>query len=248
MKTRSLTALPVYNEVRYVDQVLDRVVPFSPEVLVVDDGSRDGTGELLSARHDIRLVTHPVNRGYGAALITAFEYARQAGYDYLVTLDCDGQHEPQRIPDFIRACREVDVVSGSRYLRPFPGDAAPPDQRRRINRQITGALNRRLGLRLTDAFCGFKCYRVSALAQLQLTEHGYAMPLELWVQAVAAGLRIIEIAVPLIYLDETRSFGGALDDGGTRLQHYRDVLENALEQAGLDERPLTNEVCLRVSR
>ncbi len=248
MKTRSLTALPVYNEVRYVDPVLDRVVRYSSDVLVVDDGSGDGTAELLSARTDIRVVRHLQNRGYGAALRTVFQYAQREGYDYLVTLDCDGQHEPQRIPDFIRACREVDLVSGSRYLRAFPGDAAPPDQRRRINRQITAALNQRLGLRLTDAFCGFKCYRVAALAKLHLTDSGYAMPLELWVQAVAAGLRIREIPVPLIYLDETRSFGGALDDGDTRLRHYLDVLERSLTRADLVEEPLVSDVGVREFR
>jgi dolichol-phosphate mannosyltransferase len=88
-----------------------------------------------------------------------------------------------------------------------------------------------LGLQLTDAFCGFKAYRVPSLSRLRLTEDGYAMPLELWVQAVAAGLRIIEIPVPLIYLDESRSFGGSLDNGEIRLRHYREVLQGSLRAA-----------------
>jgi glycosyltransferase involved in cell wall biosynthesis len=231
MPSRSLTALPVYNEVLYVDDVLDQVSRHSQEVLVVDDGSSDGTSALLAGRNDIHLVRHERNRGYGAALQTAFRFSLERGYDYLVTIDCDGQHEPQRIPDFVEACREVDIVSGSRYLSVFEGDAAPPAQRRRINVRMTAELNRRLGLKLTDAFCGFKCYRVAVLERLQLTEPGYAMPLELWVQAVALGLRVVEIAVPLIYLDETRSFGGALDDGDTRLNHYYDVLEESIRAA-----------------
>ncbi len=78
-------------------------------------------------------------------------------------------------------------------------------------------MNRRLGLKLTDAFCGFKAYRVAALARMKITEPGYAMPLEVWVQAAKLGLTIVEMAVPLIYLEEERSFGGALDDGQTRL-------------------------------
>lgn len=236
MSQRSLTALPVYNEVRYVDDVLDEVTRYSQDVLVVDDGSTDGTSQLLSARNDIALIRHESNRGYGAALRTAFDYARRRGYDFLVTIDCDGQHEPQRIPEFIAACADVDLVSGSRYLHSFTGDSQPPAQRRRINLQITEELNRRLGLQLTDAFCGFKCYRVASLASLRLSEEGYAMPLELWVEGQAARWRIKEIAVPLIYLDESRSFGGALDDGQTRLDHYHEVLENsfrAVEAAGL---------------
>jgi dolichol-phosphate mannosyltransferase len=145
-----------------------------------------------------------------------------------VTIDCDGQHEPQRIPRLAAACRGVDIVSGSRYLKRFAGDDEPPPQRRWINQRVTAELNRRLGLKLTDAFCGFKAYRVDALRRLTLTESGYAMPLELWVQAVHAGLKIIEYAVPLIYLDEKRSFGGVLDTAATRLQCYHLVLDRSI--------------------
>ncbi len=100
--------------------------------------------------------------------------------------------------------------------------------RRRINFTITAELNQRLGLNLTDAFCGFKAYRVCALQKLHVTELGYAMPLELWVQAAHRNLKIREVAVPLIYLDEKRSFGGALDDADRRLTHYREVIDKAL--------------------
>jgi hypothetical protein len=112
-------------------------------------------------------------------------------------------------------------------LRSFPGDSDPPAERRRVNAIVTEELNRRWGLALTDAFCGFKAYRVSVLAKLDLIETGYAMPLELWVRAVQLGLRIVELPVPLIYFDEKRSFGGALDDAETRLAVYRAVLDRA---------------------
>ena len=232
MSSRCLVALPVYNEARHVDRVLDEVRRYSREILVVDDGSSDGTAELLARRRDIRVVRHPENRGYGAALLTAFAYSQEHDFDLLVTIDCDGQHEPQRIPSFFKACTpDVDIVSGSRYLEPFAGDSAPPPERRRINEQVTAELNRRLGLSLTDAFCGFKCYRVEALRKLNISEPGYAMPLEVWVQAAAAGLKVIELPVPLIYLDEKRSFGGVLDDGQTRLEYYHLTLDRAIAAA-----------------
>jgi dolichol-phosphate mannosyltransferase len=176
------------------------------------------------------VLRHPRNLGYGAALRTAFDFAIQRNYDLLVTIDCDGQHQPQLIPRFVDASRDADIVSGSRYLKRFPGDSQPPADRRRINRLITQELNDRLGLELTDAFCGFKAYRVSALSRLEITETGYAMPLELWVRAAHLGLRVIELPVPLIYLDESRSFGGALDDNQTRLTVYREVLLRAIER------------------
>ena len=224
---RFLTALTVYNEAAHVEAVLDEVLQVTPDVLVVDDGSTDGTGDLLARRDDIRLVRHDANRGYGAALATAYAATLAGPWDGLVTIDCDGQHQPRLIPEFIAAAGSADIVSGSRYLQQFPGDSAPPAARRRINAKITAEINARLGLALTDAFCGFKAYSRRALRRLHIAETGYAMPLEVWVQAAAAGLRIVELPVPLVYLDLARSFGGALDDAATRLAYYRTVLDRA---------------------
>jgi len=189
----------------------------------------------LAGRGDIRLIRHPKNLGYGAGLRSAFQYALAEGFDVLVTIDCDGQHEPQRIPDFVAACSEAQIVSGSRYLKQFDEHSLPPEDRRRINVEITAELNRRLGLKLTDAFCGFKAYRRDALSAFDITENGYAMPLEVWAQAAAAGLSIIELPVPLIYLEEERSFGGALDNAAVRLKYYRQVLDRALVKAAVPQ-------------
>lgn len=227
--SRWLAAIPVYNEVKHVDRVLDEVVRYAPDVLAVDDGSSDGTSQLLANRKDIAVIHHQTNRGYGAALKTAFEYAIDKGFEILVTLDCDGQHQPQRIPMFVEACQKADIVSGSRYLKSFEGDSLPPPpERLLINRTITKRINDLFGWNLTDAFCGFKAYRVSALEQLRITVDGYAMPLELWAQAAMLGLKIVEVPVPLIYLDLARSFGGALDDGGVRLAHYNKIIDESV--------------------
>ncbi len=233
MTPRILTALPVYNEGAHLVDVLATVRQFAQDILVVDDGSIDATPELLRRETGIQVVTHSPNRGYGAALKSAFDFAVEHDYDVLVTIDCDGQHEPRLIPElaarvFEDAALPADVVSGSRYLQIFEGDSRPPEERRRINQSITALINDRLNLKLTDAFCGFKAYRVDALPRLNITEFGYAMPLQLWVQAVQAGFRIIEHPVPLIYLDESRSFGGSLDDANRRLAYYREVLDHEL--------------------
>ncbi len=225
--TRWLTAIPVYNEAKHVQGVLAEVRKCSPNILVVDDGSTDGTARLLDAEPGLLRVTHPQNRGYGAAIATAFRFAVENCYDVLVTMDCDGQHEPARIPVLLEALHDCDIVSGSRYLRDFRQDTPAPTDRRFINATITAEINARYGLNLTDAFCGFKAYRVEALARLRITEAGWGMPLQLWVQAARLGLRVKEVGVPRVYLDPSRAFGGVLNDPEQRLAYYRSVLARA---------------------
>jgi len=222
-----LTAIPVYNEERHLLGVLDEVRRYTPNILVVNDGSTDRTAELLARQPDLHVLTHPQNRGYGAALSSAFAYTLERDVDVLVTMDCDGQHEPARIPVLLEAIHDADIVSGSRYLRDFRQDTPAPQDRRRINRQITTELNERFGLNLTDAFCGFKAYRRTALECLRITETGWGMPLQLWVQAAKLGLRIKEVGVPRLYLDPNRAFGGVLDNATERLAYYRRVIDTA---------------------
>lgn len=231
---RLLTAIPIYNEERYIDEVLHQIVAHAPgDVLVIDDGSTDRTPELLARVPGIDVVRHERNRGYGAGLKTAFGRTLEGGYDGLVTLDCDGQHEPSMIDAIVAPLDRVDIASGSRYLRVFDPTQQPPEARRKINQTITGWLNDCLGFHLTDAFCGFKAYRAKAIAQFDVTDDGYAMPLQIWVQAAQHGMTIEEVAVPLIYLDESRAFGGSLDNADYRLRHYRQVLRDAIAKAGL---------------
>jgi glycosyltransferase involved in cell wall biosynthesis len=231
---RVLTAIPVYNEQAHLEPVLGEVLRHAGDVLVVDDGSTDRTPDLLARFPTVQVIRHPTNRGYGAGLRSAFLRTLEAGYDGLVTIDCDGQHEPSLIPGIAERLDSADIVSGSRYLRVFDPSQRPPEQRRRINVEVTRWLNECLGLNLTDAFCGFKAYRAAALAKFEITDDGYAMPLQLWVQAAALGLSIVEVPVPLIYLDESRAFGGALDDADFRLNHYRSVFQQAMKRAGLE--------------
>lgn len=225
---RLLTAIPIYNEAKHLERVLAEVRRYCGNILVVNDGSTDKTPALLAEQKDLHIITHPRNRGYGAAILSAMGYARAHFYDYdvLVTMDCDGQHEPARIPVLMEALSDaVDIASGSRYLRSFRNDNAPPADRQRINHTITRELNERFGLSITDAFCGFKAYRIRSLGQLCLTETGWGMPLQLWVQAAHRRLRIVEVALPRIYLDPKRAFGGVLNDADERLKYYRDIID-----------------------
>ena len=219
---RVLVGIPVYNEEAHVLSVLEEVGRYAGDVLVIDDGSTDSTPSLL-ARLPVEVIRHAENRGYGRSMQDMLRWAEFDRFDWLITMDCDEQHEPAAIPRFMEMIRDgaTDVISGSRYRIPTSLDDAPPQDRRAINQTITRELNARLGLTLTDAFCGFKAYCVSACQRLALDIDGYDFPMQFWVQAAANGLSIVEIPIRLIYHDPNRSFGGPLDDADHRLELYR---------------------------
>jgi glycosyltransferase involved in cell wall biosynthesis len=225
--------LPVYNEAPTVLGVIDAVRNrFDGEIIVVDDGSTDETPRLLACRDDLTVVHIDRNCGYGCALKIGYRVAHDIGITRLITMDVDGQHEPDHIPQFLAALDEGgDIVSGSRYLAENGGGDPAPADRRDINARITAMVNEVTGWSLTDAFCGFKAYKVAALEGLDLEECGYAMPLELWAKAWSAGLDVREISVERIYCDHDRSFGHDLDDPKARFAYYVEVWERALQEA-----------------
>ena len=230
---RILIGIPVFNEARYVAEVLQEVRKYASDILVVDDGSTDETPQLLACQ-DVEVIRHATNRGYGRAMQEMVGRATVDGYDWLITMDCDWQHEPVAIPDFVAAINadDSDIVSGSRYLSLKDCDDVPPPDRRSINMAITQILNDRLGIGLTDAFCGFKAYRMSACRELELNIDGYDFPMQFWVQAATTGLRITEIPVRLIYNDPTRSFGGPLDEPSNRRSIYEATIRRELIRCG----------------
>lgn len=233
-----LLAIPAFNEEATIARVVEQALPHRGstirEILVIDDASTDTTRDILP-HLPIEVLRHARNRGYGRSLIDAFGIAIRERYDWIITMDADGQHEPSWIPTFVHAAggQDADVISGSRYLRAQSGDEPPPD-RKRINRLLTRELNDRLsgcwGTTLTDAFCGFKAYRVQSLRRLRLSEQGYAFPMQFWVQAAAMGLRVRELPVRRIYTGALRSFGHGLDEPTHRLAVYRDVMHRELRR------------------
>lgn len=232
---RTCVVMPVYNEALSVAAVLDAVRRyFDGWIVVVDDGSTDGTGAIAAARDDVLLVRFGANRGYGTALSTGLRIALDLGAESVITMDCDGQHEPRHIVEF---CEELvrcgaDVVSGSRYLPASGAVGDVPSDRQAINQRVTDVINRVTGWALTDAFCGFKAYRADALRRVRASEPGYAMPLEFWARAWRAGLTVCEMPVERIYNDHDRSFGQSLDDPEVRYSYYMTVWERTLAEGG----------------
>lgn len=241
-----LIAIPTYNEARDVNAVIDRVRPYCPDILIIDDGSTDQTPALLAGRDDIRVLRHVTNQGYGQSLIDAFAYAEREGFDWVITMDSDGQHEAESIPDFIEAIGtgDWDLISGSRYLAALSNDDLPPVERRNINHRVTTILNNLFGMELTDSFCGFKAHRTRAMTQLALSETGYAFPLQLWPRVWEQGVRMKEIPVRRIYNDPNRTFGADLDDAERRFGHYMSVLNAELVR--MNRAPVVADLTPRV--
>jgi glycosyltransferase involved in cell wall biosynthesis len=232
----TLIAIPVFNEFKYVNDVLNEVHKYSDNILVVDDGSTDGTSKELEQHSYIKIISHKENQGYGQSLLDAFNFASPLGagchkFDWLITLDCDCQHEPLYIPNFYCEIEkdDADIISGSRYLpRSDSGSLPPPRDRVAINKKITRILNRFMAVRLTDSFCGFKAYKVDAISKLGLTEKGYGFPLQLWIRANRAKLRIREIPVTLIYHDPQRNFGGKFEKPEVRFDYYMQIIRREI--------------------
>jgi dolichol-phosphate mannosyltransferase len=228
-----LVGIPVYNEEKHASLVISEITCCVRDILVVDDGSTDRTPLILRRLQDhvlgLRVLRHPTNLGYGRSLTDIFDYAIANGFEYLITLDCDEQHNPADILEFVLAVGRADIVSGSRYHPDSRCEGLPPpEERRRIGREVVARVNDITGYGLTDAFCGFKAYCVDALRELELTEPSYGMPMQLWMQAWKKGLNVVEKPIALKYLDSQRSFGGELDDGETRRAYYHSVIDREL--------------------
>lgn len=200
--TSLLIVIPLYNEADRIVSVLRRLRDVSPaDIMVVDDGSTDGSAATVRASgiHLPHLICHRRNRGYGIALRTGFRFASEQGYDVVITFDADGQHDPRDIPRLLEALPNADIVSGSRFHPDSPRVGTPPRERLRANQRLAELVRQHTGYEITDSACGFKAYRAAALAQLCITEAGYAMPYQVWGQAARAGLTVCEVPVTMIY-------------------------------------------------
>ena len=226
--------VPVFNEAPTLEKILHRLSEFkNADVVIVDDGSDDATPSILERLSVKAIIRHPRNEGYGKSLMDGFEFVKANDYRFCVTMDADEQHEPGFVPCFLEHLDKFDIVSGSRYLNPLLATDHPPQDRLEVNRVITEKLRLMTGYNLTDSFCGFKGYQVQALRKLNLTETNYGFPIQFWLQAAKAGLKVTEIAVPLIYKDYSRNFNNQFADWEERLNHYLRVMERESKILGL---------------
>lgn len=200
---RTLIAIATYNERQNIERLLDAVLAASPSarVLVIDDSSPDGTGELVEAyaARDprVRVLHRPRKMGLGSALLTAFGKAIEEGYDLVCSMDADFSHPPDRVPALIAGMDQYDVTIGSRYV---PGGSIGGwDLKRHLmSRGINLYSRLLLGIKARDCSGGFRCYRVARLKEMDFSavrSRGYSFMEEFLYRCQKAGCRIGETPI-----------------------------------------------------
>jgi dolichol-phosphate mannosyltransferase len=206
--------LPTYNERENLEAMvsaLGEVLPKDSRILVIDDNSPDGTGEiadrLAAERRDVEVLHRPRKEGLGPAYLAGFRRALELGADLVLEMDCDFSHDPADVPRLVAAADGADLVLGSRYV-PGGGTKNWGALRRVVSRGGSLYAQVLLGLRVRDLTGGFKCYRRAVLETIDLDaikSKGYAFQIETTYRAIRAGFRVAE--VPIVFVD--RQVGGS---------------------------------------
>ena len=193
-----MALIPVLNGVSSIGGVVASCVPQIDQVVVIDDGSSDGSGDAAKKAGAV-VLRHEVNRGKGAALKTGFQYAVENGFAGVVTLDADGQHLPSEIPKFIAAHRDTkaDLIIGGRehlFAEMLP-------RRRRANQFSAWTISFASGTNVPDSQSGFRFYSLPLLQKVRLRTDGFDMESEVIVRAGRHGFKLLTIPISLGFVD-----------------------------------------------
>jgi dolichol-phosphate mannosyltransferase len=204
---RALVVIPTYNEADNIPRLVPTVLSQSPilDVLIVDDGSPDGTADLVrqlqAGSNRIHLLVRPGKMGLGTAYVEGFRFALQKGYEYVFEMDADLSHDPAEITNFLREAERTDLVIGSRYTNGVRVLNWPI--KRLLLSYFANVYTRfMIGLPLHDATGGYKCYRRKVLEKIDLSRihsNGYAFQIEMSFKAWKKGFRLAEI--PIVFHD-----------------------------------------------
>jgi dolichol-phosphate mannosyltransferase len=208
--SRVLVVIPTYDERANLEPIVARLRAAVPtaDVLVADDNSPDGTGDLadgLAAADDhVQVLHRPAKQGLGAAYLAGFAWAMERRYDVVVEMDADGSHQPEQLPRLLEALGHADVALGSRWV---PGGRVEnwPARRLLLSRGGNTYTRLALGIPVRDATGGYRAFRASALAELDLAgvaSQGYCFQVDLVWRAVQRGLRVVE--VPITFVERVR--------------------------------------------
>ncbi|HNU69373.1 MAG TPA: polyprenol monophosphomannose synthase [Myxococcota bacterium] len=207
---RIVVVVPTYNEAQNVRNIVPQILSALPsaDVLVVDDSSPDGTGQIVAemsaSEPRLKLLTRKGKEGLGKAYVAGFKHCLDLGYDIIFQMDCDFSHQPSHLKDFMAKIADYDLVLGSRYI---PGGATTDWGFHRKFLSRGGNLYARtiLGVPVSDLTGGFKCWRKEVLLAIDLDSiaaAGYAFQMEMTFRSIKKGFKVAEI--PIIFPDRTK--------------------------------------------
>jgi dolichol-phosphate mannosyltransferase len=210
LPSRALVIVPTYNERANIERLIPAILDQDDclDVLVVDDGSPDGTGDLVDAIARTEQRVHVIHRagkqGLGTAYIAGFRWALERKYDVVFEMDADFSHNPKRLPEFLAMIKEADVVLGSRYQNGHVNVVNWPMSRLFLSYAANLYARAVTGLPIFDTTGGFKCFRRNVLETIDLSSiksNGYAFQIEMSYRAWKHGFNLVEI--PIIFVDRT---------------------------------------------
>lgn len=210
MAERALVIVPTYNERDTIRRIIDAVLAQGPsmEILVVDDGSPDGTGDIVDEVAEVNRRVHVLHRpkkmGLGTAYLAGFRWALERDYEFVFEMDADFSHDPNHLPIFLEAATDADLVLGSRYRQGKVTVVNWPISRLMLSYAANIYARAVTGVPLYDATGGFKCFRRRVLEAIPLDDvksNGYAFQIEMSFRAWRKGFRIVEI--PIVFVDRT---------------------------------------------
>ena len=210
MPERALVIVPTYNERENIDRLIERALAQDErlELLIVDDGSPDGTGAvvdgIVATNSRVHVLHRPRKMGLGTAYLAGFKWALAGDYTYVLEMDADFSHDPIHLPQFLDAATKADLVVGSRYLQGRVTVVNWPIARLILSYCANIYARRVTGLELWDATGGFKCFRREVLAAIDLDHvrsNGYAFQIEMSFRAWRKNFRIVEI--PIVFVDRS---------------------------------------------
>lgn len=196
MDGKGCVIIPAYREAGRIGAVVREALTYLPDVWVVDDGSPDATAAEAGAA-GAKVIRHGTNRGKGAALDTGFRAAREAGFEFVITMDGDGQHAPADLPRFQQVYRETGtpVLVGTR----MSDTRTMPPLRRRTNRFMSRLLSLEMGQRVPDTQCGYRLYKLAVVPEISAESKRFAAESEILMDLSRKGIRIGSVPVATIY-------------------------------------------------
>jgi glycosyltransferase involved in cell wall biosynthesis len=223
-----VACIPAYNEEDHIGGVILRTKKYVDQIIVCDDGSKDGTAEIAEAL-GAYVIRHPTNMGYGAGLLCLFSEALKIKADYIVTLDSDGQHDPSEIPLLLGEIRksDVDIVIGSRFI---DGAETEAPGWRNFGIKMINAFSHSSSIVTSDSQSGFRVYTGKALSALALTEDGMGISTEILLKAGQQGLKVSEVPIHVSYVGDTSQHNP--------IRHGIDVMLSSLKHISINH-PLT---------